>query len=108
PALAIRDDIGAEELRRRARRSRQRPADRDCQRAGRDGSGKCRALAGMDRQTLRPWRRGRGCAPGLWARFTQLSTMRLTREELLMKVARRSAPRRSLPTHTLHFLRAST
>jgi hypothetical protein len=47
PALAIRGDIGSEELPAGAageRRSYQRSADRDRQRSGRYGSGECRAV----------------------------------------------------------------
>src|SRR5215472_6950095 len=59
PALAIRDDIGSEELRRRARRERD---GRISARliaianalAGMDRASAAR-LAGMDRQTLRDW-----------------------------------------------------
>src|SRR5499427_7019352 len=59
PGLAIRDDIGAEELRRRARRERDgRVSARLIAIAnaleGMDRASAAR-LAGMDRQTLRDW-----------------------------------------------------
>ena len=59
PALTIRDDIGSEELRRRARRERDgRVSARLIAIAnaleGMDRASAAR-LAGMDRQTLRDW-----------------------------------------------------
>ena len=69
-ALAIRDDIGSEELRRRARRERDgRISARLIAIAnaleGMDRASAAR-LAGMDRQTLRDWVRKElpGCAIG--------------------------------------------
>jgi hypothetical protein len=74
PALAIRDDIGSEELRRRAQRERDGRVSARliaiCQRSGGMDPTSAARLAGMDRQTLRDWvtvttrKASPGCAIG--------------------------------------------